>query len=178
MENLWVSTLALLSQLEPSTNDDEVGVFENNSIYAYDAMSSATEDGDNFIAPPSDIGMWVKMRTFALSTHNHLYTHYTKAQVDSLLALKAAANHNHDDRYYSKSVMDALLATLAKTTDVVASSQFMPALPEVLYILVSQNDDPVIVGGNHGLWVDNGGDNGGILKFFNGSINKTIAFDE
>jgi hypothetical protein len=176
MENLWVATKALLAQLEPTLDGDEIGVFENNSIYSYDSTSSATEDGDNYIAPPSDVGMWVKTRTFALANHNHLYTHYTKAQVDALLALKAAANHNHDDSYYSKSVVDALLSTLAKTTDVVPSSEFMPALPDVFYIAISQNDDPPIIGGNYGLWVDNVNGNA-VLKFFNGTTNKTITFD-
>lgn len=179
MENLWVTSLTLLAQLEPTANGDEIGVFDNNSIYSYDASASNTPDGDNYIMPPSKIptqgdGRWVKTRTFALSTHNHLYTHYTKAQVDALLALKAAANHVHSDIYYSKEVIDALFDTLAKSTDVLPSSSFMPALPTALYIALSENEDPPLVAGTYGFWVDYV-NSVPVLKFWNGTTSKTVA---
>lgn len=179
MENLWVATKALLAQLEPTADGDEIGVFENDSIYSYDANAGGTDDRDNRITPPSQVqsqgdGRWVKTRTFALSTHNHLYTHYTKAQVDALLAQKAAVNHVHSDMYYSKDVVDALFDTLAKSTDVLPSSSFMPALPTVLYIALSENEDPPLVAGTYGFWVDYV-NSVPVLKFWNGTTSKTVA---
>lgn len=177
MENLWVATKALLAQLEPTADGDEIGVFENNSIYSYNASVWNMPDGDNYLVVHGrKPGRWVKTRTFALSTHNHLYTHYTKAQVDALLAQKAAVNHVHSDLYYSKDVIDALFDTLAKSTDVLPSSSFMPALPAVLYIDLSENEDPPLAAGTYGLWVDYVNEVP-VLKFFDGAESKTITLD-
>lgn len=44
------------------------------------------------------------------STHDHDGRYYTEAEIDTLLAGKAAASHNHDTSYYTKAQVDTRLA--------------------------------------------------------------------
>ena len=170
--NQWVLTKQEIKALSPD-DGDEIGVFENTSIYSYSATSTEVDDNDIYIAPTSQSGRWIKTKSYSAVNHVHA-TMYTQAAIDGKIVLLEALSHNHDTLYRTITEIQAKLRDTVPLSVLPNFEINMPATPRVAYLQSMAAAD--FVPANHPnpcIWVEKDGTT--ITPWFwDGTNNKKI----
>ena len=165
--NQWVLTKQDIKALTPD-DGDEIGVFENTSIYSYDASSTGTDDNDVYITPTDQAGRWIKTKTFAAVNHVHA-TMYTQAAIDGKIVLLSPVSHNHNTLYTTIAQFKVKLRDRVPLAILPNFEINMPATPRVAYL----QKQTIFNGANHQnpcIYVDSNGD----PYFWDGTQNKRM----
>ena len=165
--NQWVLTRQDIRGYTPD-DGDELGVFENSSIYSYSATCTEVDDNNIYITPFWQGGRWVKTKSFAVVNHVHSAM-YTQEAIDNKIVLLPAVRHNHgEDLYMTNSELQNAIKDCVPLSILPNFEVNMPSAPRVAYIASSA---PIAKeSGKAGIWCDTNG----VLWFWDGTNNKKI----
>lgn len=169
MSDQWVLTRQELKDLMPHDGDD-IGVFENNSIYTFSLSSTEPDDNNNYISPNISaggvIGRWIKTKTF--SPVNHVHTSmYSQYEIDNKVVMLPVLRHEHDALYKKITDISVILRDSVPLSILPNFEINMPATPRVAYMATLATPPTA---GQTGIWCDTEG----VLWFWDGTVNKKI----